>query len=138
MSNSNYFFFLFNLCTYLLFFLCLLALVFKTKFLVNHREDIQFLLLPSVHLMLLPSIHLMLLPSIHLMLLPFIRLMYSKNLILMLISVASCNQNLNFGRYQNFGHFGIGRKATKTDTERGCIPIPIPKPIPKDQTFSRK
>ena len=40
------------------------------------------------------------------------------------------DRNQNFGRYQNFGNFGIGHKATNTDTERGCLPIP--KPIPKD------
>jgi hypothetical protein len=39
---------------------------------------------------------------------------------------------VKFGRYRNFGNFGIGQKAT--DTERGFIP----KPIPKDEKFSLK
>ena len=46
------------------------------------------------------------------------------------------DRNRNFCRYRNFGNFGIGQKATDTDTESGCIPIP--KPIPKDDFFSEK
>jgi hypothetical protein len=45
------------------------------------------------------------------------------------------DRNQNFGRYQNFGNFGIGKEPTDTDTERDCIPKPIPKPIPKDEKF---
>jgi hypothetical protein len=44
------------------------------------------------------------------------------------------DRNQYFGRYRNFGHFGYGKNSTDTDTER-CF-IPIPKPIPKDETFS--
>ncbi len=44
------------------------------------------------------------------------------------------DRNQYFGRYRNFGYFGIGRNSTDTDTKR-CF-IPIPKLIPKDQTFS--
>ncbi len=45
------------------------------------------------------------------------------------------DRNQNFGRYRNFGNFGIGQKSTDTDTEKGCIliPKPIPKPMPKDK-----
>jgi hypothetical protein len=37
------------------------------------------------------------------------------------------NQNLKFRQNQNFVNFGTGQKATLTDTERDCIPKPIPK-----------
>jgi hypothetical protein len=48
------------------------------------------------------------------------------------------DRNLKFGQYRNFGNSGIGQKATDIDTERGFIPMPIPKPIPKDENFSLK
>ncbi len=46
------------------------------------------------------------------------------------------DQNHNFGRYQNFGNFGIGRNTTDTERCSISIPKPIPKPIPKDEKIS--